>query len=322
MKKILPFFFLFVATVSVSGQTAEMAEQQFNNADYAAAKVSYEALLKKSPQSPLYLYRYARCAQETGDYNTAIAYFLQAGSKYALRDYFLGECYFHTQQMEQAVACYETYLAAKPDTDRREHIENRIQAARKMQRYLNRVTVVAYLDSVEVAKKDLLTVYDLSAEAGRLFRRDSLMYGYVNQLGGQRFFASGNDSVSYLFTQYHLLDTWSEAEQLPASVQIGARQNAPYMLADGVTLYFASDAEDGLGGMDIYVTRHNVNNDTYTRPENIGLPFNSTGNDYLYVLDETRGVGYWATDVHSAADSVRVYKFKSGEPLLWSAQSE
>ena len=73
-------------------------------------------------------------------------------------------------------------------------------------------------------------------------------------------------------------------------------QNYPYMLSDGVTLYFASKDTNGLGGYDIYVTRYNTHTNTYTTPENLGFPYNSSANDYLMVIDELQQVGYFATD--------------------------
>lgn len=57
-------------------------------------------------------------------------------------------------------------------------------------------------------------------------------------------------------------------------------------MADGVTIYYASDGE-GLGGYDIFVTRYNTNTDTYLVPENVGMPFNSPYNDYMYVIDDS-----------------------------------
>ncbi len=320
MKKIFLILFLCAWGISLSAQSPETAEQQFDNADYATALTSYESLLKSNPKSPLYLYRYARCSQQMGDYATAIEYFIKAGDKYPLKHFFIAECYFRIQQMENAIDEYKTYLAKKPDDDRKDYILNQIQSAEKISRYQKRSTTVTFLDTMCVPRQALLHCYDISPEAGMLFRRDSVLFGYMNQLGRYRIFADGSDSASCLLAQYHLLDSWSTADTLPSIVNIGTRQNTPYLLSDGVTLYYASDLSDGLGGLDIYITRHNTATDTYTRPENIGLPFNSPGNDFLYVLDETRGVGYWATDFQCPADSVFVYKFQSGEPLLWSTQ--
>jgi len=190
----------------------------------------------------------------------------------------------------------------------------------KIQRYLRTQKEVVYLDSFDVAKKDILSAYQLSAEAGTL-TQDSIFFGCKNAFSNQWTYATNTDSLgTILVRQYRLLNMWGERDTLPQRVNQFTQQNSPYWLSDGVTLYFSANNPDGLGGLDIYVTRYNINSDTYTIPENLGMPFNSSANDYLYVLDETKGVGYWATDRYSTPDSVRVYQFESTEPLLWTAE--
>ncbi|MCQ2342975.1 MAG: tetratricopeptide repeat protein [Paludibacteraceae bacterium] len=321
MKKYIFILVLSALTTPLIGQSADTADRQFADGDYAAAMVSYGSLLKNNPQSPLYLYRYARCAQETGDYATAVTYFEAAGDTYKLKHFFAAECYFHLNKMEEAIAEYQTYLLRKPDTDKKDYVLSQIAAAEKLKRYLRRVSNVTLLDSTDIAKAELTNAYQLSPEAGTLFH-NSTLYGYINQLGSKRIYAVGTDSCSQLVVQHSLIGGWESADTLPHAVNMGMRQNYPYCLSDGVTIYYASDHANGLGGLDIYVTRHNTATGAYTIPENIGLPFNSPANDYLYVLDETQGIGYWATDRHSAPDSVRIYKFVSTEPILWSPSNE
>lgn len=43
-------------------------------------------------------------------------------------------------------------------------------------------------------------------------------------------------------------------------------------MADGVTLYYASDGEGSLGGYDIFVTRYDSESSSYLRPDNIECP--------------------------------------------------
>ena len=57
------------------------------------------------------------------------------------------------------------------------------------------------------------------------------------------------------------------------------------------------------------VSRFNTALNTWTKPENIGMPFNSGGNDYMYAEDAQAGVGYFATDRFSDSAHVRVYTF-------------
>lgn len=80
-------------------------------------------------------------------------------------------------------------------------------------------------------------------------------------------------------------------------------------MSDGITLYYASRGAESLGGYDIFVTRYNTNTDTYLRPENIGMPFNSPANDYMYVVDEYANLGWFASDRHQPEGRVCIYVF-------------
>jgi hypothetical protein len=117
----------------------------------------------------------------------------------------------------------------------------------------------------------------------------------------------GKDSV--LVQRERLVGGWTEGVELGEVVNSGARQGYPYYLSDGVTLYYAQEDSSGLGGWDIVVSRFNTALNTWTKPENIGMPFNSGGNDYMYAEDAQAGVGYFATDRFSDSAHVRVYTF-------------
>jgi hypothetical protein len=81
------------------------------------------------------------------------------------------------------------------------------------------------------------------------------------------------------------------------------------LLSDGVTIYFAAEDENGIGGLDIYVSRYNTTTESYTTPENIGMPYNSPANEYMMIIDEVHQVGYIATDRSSKPGFVHVYSF-------------
>lgn len=58
-----------------------------------------------------------------------------------------------------------------------------------------------------------------------------------------------------------------------------------------------------------FVTRYNTNTDTYLVPENVGMPFNSPYNDYMYVIDEYNNLGWFASDRYQPEDKVCIYVF-------------
>lgn len=85
--------------------------------------------------------------------------------------------------------------------------------------------------------------------------------------------------------------------------------NWPFMLADGTTLYFAAKGEESIGGFDIFMTRYDETTKSFLKPENIGMPFNSAANDYLYIVDEYDGFGWFATDRNQPEGMVCIYSF-------------
>ena len=57
------------------------------------------------------------------------------------------------------------------------------------------------------------------------------------------------------------------------------------------------------------VTRYNTNTDTYLVPDNVGMPFNSPYNDYMYVIDEYNNLGWFASDRFQPEGKVCIYVF-------------
>ena len=105
-------------------------------------------------------------------------------------------------------------------------------------------------------------------------------------------------------------DKWGDEKRLPAGINSeGANVNYPFVLPDGVTVYYASDGNGSLGGYDLFVTRYNINTDTYLTPEQLGMPFNSFANDYMLVVDEGKNLGWFVSDRNQPEGKACVYLF-------------
>ena len=89
--------------------------------------------------------------------------------------------------------------------------------------------------------------------------------------------------------------------------------NFPYLMPDGSTLYFAQKGPKSIGGYDLFVTRYDAESGSYLRAENIGMPFSSEANDYLYAIDETNQLGYFVTDRRQPEGKVCIYVFVPNE---------
>jgi hypothetical protein len=115
--------------------------------------------------------------------------------------------------------------------------------------------------------------------------------------------------VQKLFTADKLGNEWSKPQPLQGLSEGIDEASYPFMLSDGVTFYFAGKGEESIGGYDIFMTRYDSRSGSFLKPENIGMPFNSEANDYMYAVDEANRIGYFATDRRQPEGMVCVYTF-------------
>lgn len=75
--------------------------------------------------------------------------------------------------------------------------------------------------------------------------------------------------------------TWSDPELMPPYLNTVGSERFPRW--HDSTLYYSSDFFPGLGGLDIFRTRLNPDG-TWTQPQNVGVPINSSEDDYALVV--------------------------------------
>lgn len=166
-----------------------------------------------------------------------------------------------------------------------------------------------FVDSVVVDKKDFLSKIPLISEAGKLTMRDTLHSQYLNEFGDRWIFAHGDSTSSALYSADKLADRWSSPTPLFKKSEGVERANYPYLMADGITLYFAAQGENSMGGYDIFMSTFDLDKGVFYSPENIGLPFNSTANDYLLAIDDIDNLGWLVTDRRQPEGKVCIYTF-------------
>lgn len=71
---------------------------------------------------------------------------------------------------------------------------------------------------------------------------------------------------------------WTEAENLGNEINTLGNEDAPFLHADGISLYFSSDYHPGFGSKDLFVSYHK-DDGTWTRPENLGYPLNTVSDE-------------------------------------------
>ena len=261
---------------------------------------------------------------ETGDPQKALKYLKSAvQKKIPTGQLYLAKNYSELYQFEDAIKTYEAYIA---ELNRRkrptEEAEKLLDKCRINLRMLKNIEMVTFIDSIVVGKEEFLSVYKISEESGKLFTYNEFFKTegdhpgivYETELANKIYFGERNEEgVMNIYSKNKLQNEWSEKYELPNRINGSGDTNYPFMLTDGVTIYFGSTGDNSMGGYDIFVTRYNTATETYLTPENIGMPFNSPFNDYMYVIDEYNNLGWFASDRYQPEDSVCVYVFIPNE---------
>lgn len=188
---------------------------------------------------------------------------------------------------------------------------------------LARVEKIAIIDSMTVDEEDFFKYYRLTGDCGKLSSPASMPAGFVAAVpsvvytspdGVEMIWATEDKSMNVGLVSSSLLygGEWESPTPLGDQLNEGGDANYPFLLNDGVTLYFANDGENSLGGYDIFISRRN-DEGVFFQPQNIGMPFNSPYNDYMLAIDEQTGVGWWATDRNRIPGKVTIYTFIPSE---------
>ena len=175
---------------------------------------------------------------------------------------------------------------------------------------------ILIIDSIVTDKDKVLSHLRLSSDVGSLMTTSDFLgkqikgFAFLNEMGNKAYFSQPDNShQQQLYTSDLLGDEWSRPQLLKGLTEGISEASYPFMLTDGITLYFAGKGEESIGGYDIFFTRYDSHSGRFLQPENIGMPFNSEANDYLYAVDEYNQIGYFVSDRRQPEGKVCIYIF-------------
>lgn len=335
MRTIAVFIFLYICSLSFAySQTLNEAKDLYLKGKFKEALPVMEAEYNAKPTDPSLNQWYGACLFETGGDMQKAEECLKFASTKGIQDSFvyLGRIYTGQYRFEEAEAAFDQYksLLTKKNPRKKKDEIARDEAAlirlegyekvlSRLRRMANNTEDIQIIDSMVVDKEDFLTAYKLSLSGGRIeyfgdvFDTNIPVSStvYYNEKETKIYYAQPDTSKFYtLFSMEKLLEGFGNEKKLSANnFNLRGNMNYPFMMPDGVTIYFAANDEESIGGYDLFVSRYNMNNDTYLTPERMNMPFNSIYNDYMLVIDEMKGVGWFASDRFQPEDKVCVYTF-------------
>lgn len=107
-----------------------------------------------------------------------------------------------------------------------------------------------------------------------------------------------------------LLDdgSWSKPINLGATINTSMNEMAPFIHADGQSLYFSSEGHPGLGEHDIFISRLDAA-DRWSSPVNLGVPINSGISEINLIISTDGKLGFISAKGKDGKDHYDIYSF-------------
>ena len=238
----------------------------------------------------------------------------------------LGEQHHRHYRFDDALDCFEDAagviegkadsLRTAADTLLLQDIETRMLLTR------NGLAMTEFVDKPEVydrrrlGRDDFFRYYPFadSSWLGKPNRIDAsapdlLSPATLVRPGSKTVYFSAPDSSGYhkLYQSRYANGRFSTPEAVDAALPEGARYVFPVLSPDGERLYFSSDGLYGVGGYDLYSVRWNPRRRGWDAPVNLGFPYSSPDDDFLFAPSPERSEAFFASTRGCPADSIDVW---------------
>ncbi|NLB01914.1 MAG: tetratricopeptide repeat protein [Bacteroidales bacterium] len=318
MKNLLFIFLLFSA--GLSAQTLTEARALFTEGDYEQALPVFERELRRKPKDANLNYWYGACLYHTGKQTEALPY-LNTGerSKIPTASLLLAEYYHHQYQFDKSTGHIDKYIAFGL-SDNSAKLARMLKSTEKAKQMLKAVEDVVFIDSLVIPKDSVFECIKLHSVNGEILplrqlfpdQGDSMSIAYITERKDRIFYDDSTAENGWdIFSMNRMMNNWEKID-LVKNLNQPSNERFPYVLNDGITIYFASDGYNSVGGYDLFVSRYHFASESFFAPEPLPMPFNSVYNDYFYIIDEYVGRGFLVTDRYAGKDSLAIYTFLPG----------
>ncbi len=232
------------------------------------------------------------------------------------------ETLIRTYRFDEAISSLQHQIAtAKRQKKTTIQLEQALSRARLGAIMLSATEKVRIIDSL-VVDRGSIPIPQLRKGLGKLQAAQTLAAAlglagkrvgeaaYINDWGDRAYFAMADTTENLrLYVANRFGQKWGQPLPLPGFTPQERNEDFPFMDPDGVTLYFAADGAESLGGYDLFQTRYDADAKAFLKPQNLGMPFNSPANDFLMVIDRANNMGWFVSDRYQPVDKLCIYSF-------------
>ncbi|PHS52413.1 MAG: hypothetical protein COB01_07830 [Lutibacter sp.] len=107
--------------------------------------------------------------------------------------------------------------------------------------------------------------------------------------------------------------SYGEPENLGPDINTSGREMFPYISGND-ELYFSTDGRDGLGMLDVFMSKLGANSIISTK--HLEEPINSKRDDFAFIINSETREGYFSSDRIGGRGSDDIYYFKEEKPII------
>ncbi len=141
-------------------------------------------------------------------------------------------------------------------------------------------------------------------EDGASLSPDGSTLYFISEAPGKT--AMGKGDI-YMAKRKGKSSVWETPVSLGSVINSAYDEGAPYIAADGKTLFFCSEGHGSMGSYDVFRSTMDANGQ-WSKPENLGYPINTIGAEKSFIISTDGNTAYIASDRKGGFGERDIYK--------------
>ena len=324
--------FVSVSTVIAGGesehQRAKTAEKMFLAKQYEKAAPLYAQLVSSNPKNYKYNYYYGICLTIIGKDKSQALPYLEAALQHPKTPeeiyYYIGRALHYNYRFDEAMRAFTEFNAIIGVKNAPKWgTPQLMEMCNNAKQFLDTSKLSTITERTESAAYDFYNKYAFNQPNGKLLSMPDEIINASKSDKDERptIFLSSNGRVMYyssMSTESNSRDiyrvekdldgNWTAPARIAAMVNTSQDELFPTCNSDGRILYFSSRGHGSTGGFDIFKCYYNTVSKTWTKPENMGSPYNSPDDDFCFVASTNEQTAYFTSQRETKPGIFTVYK--------------